>query len=366
MPELIYHEVGEDGGVSIFDEKIKEVIENADARLVSPYVGKGYLEELTELADSWRLVTDFDEMASLSGWVTDEDVRTFLTEHSESIRHLNYLHAKAAITDDSAILGSMNLTEKGIFGRTEIGVQFNDVDRVNELNDWFTKLWNRKETETIDAERVASSLEPAETEGRETRTGGSSNGYRQPPVSKRRASVGRDNVVKPDKGGAYEALIERVGQLPNRERASRFFDLFAELTEFTGMSNDDPSLVSSMPDDRDKIAITVNRRYVLVAYPRTGEVGVTLPERDSRLEDFFDYDFGTVSGESEEDSPYFYIFPELPHEILSEYKDEWRDAVVTEQDRAEASTYRDSHEPVVYRVATDLVFRQRVLNDAFD
>ena len=369
MPELIYHKVGNDGGVSVFDENVKEVTEDADARLVSPYVGKHYLKELTELADSWRLVTDFEEMVSLVGWETGDGGREFLTNHYKNVRDIRDLHAKAVITDDNAIVGSANLTEKGVSGRTEIAVLFNNTEKVNELKRWFENLWNHDKTEMIDRERVESALESASRESRrrKTKARGSRGADRTSPVSKQMATVGSDESrTVSDDEDAYEKLVERVGQLPSHDWAARFFDLFAELIEFTGMSSDDERLVSSMPNDRGKIAITVNNRYVLVAYPRTDEVGITLPERDESIEEFFDYNFGTLPGESEQESPYFYIFPQVTDEVLISRKEDWRKSVSEEMNKASASTYSDSHEPVVYRAAADSVFRQHVLSDVFE
>lgn len=369
MSKLIYHKVGEHGGVSVLDENVKEVIENSDVCLVSPYVGKRYFEDLTRLADSWRLVTDFEEMVSLGGWATGNEGRDFLTKHSERVRDIRDLHAKAIITDGSAIVGSANLTEKGVAGRTEMAVRFNGTEKVNELKEWFESLWSHDETGRVDNERVESALESAapETRKQNTTAGGGEDIGRVSPVSKQMARVGTDKNRTPSEDQKeYEDLVERVGQLPSRDWAARFFDMFAELIEFTGMSGDDERLVSSMPKDRDKIVVTVNNRYVLVAYPRTDRVGITLPERDESIEEFFDYNFGTLSGESEQESPYFYIFPQVTDENLLSRKEDWRKAVTKEMKKASASAYADSHEPVVYRAAVDSVFRQRVLSDAFD
>jgi len=369
MPEIIYHEVGDDGGVSVFDKNVKEIVRDADARLVSPYVGRKYLEELSGLAESWRLVTDFAEMLRLGGWLSGDDGRKFLMSHSGDLRDLKDVHAKAAITDGSAIVGSTNLTEKGVVGRTEIAVRFDGTEEVDRLNSWFGDLWNWDETEELYDNRIESALESASSERRREKTSTSPDKreYRSPPVSKRMVMVGdSENRANSDSEDGYEELVERVSKLPSRGWATGFFELFARLIEFTGMSSDDLRLVSSVPDSRDKIAVTVNHRYVLVAYPRNGEVGVTLPNKDDDIERFFDYDFGTVSGESADDSPYFYVFPEPTDERFVERKEKWREAVTDEMKKATASPYRDSHEPVVYRAAVDSVFRQRLLNDAFE
>lgn len=359
--ELIYHDVGGDENVSVFDKNVKDIVEGKDVKLISPYVGRSYLRELTSLAESWRLVTDLDEMVSSVRSSQSEETHRFFVDNSERIRSLKDVHAKAIITDKSAVVGSANLTQKGIAGRTEIAVRFDSGDEADELNEWFNELWEWEEAEKIEEERITEAVESAVRKNRsrdrkETeRTSGS---YKSSPVSKKLHTVaGKDEED-------YDELVRRVGQMPNRDWASRFFDLFSELIEFTSMTSDDPRLVSSMPQDRDKIAVTVNRRYVLVAYPQSNQVGVTLPERDERFSEFFDYDFSAVSGESVEETPNFYMFPE-PEEKIAEVKEDWKEAINHELELAESAPRRKKHNPVVYRVAVDSVFRQRVLRDSF-
>lgn len=363
--ELIYHDVS-GGGTSELDRNVKELVKNSDARLISPYVGVDYLRNLSELAGSWRLVTDLDEMVSNVRQSTRDKTHRLLADNSEKIRHLRDVHAKAVITDESAVVGSANLTKMGMTDRTEVYVRFDGTEEVEELGNWFETLWDLEEAEKIDDERITEAVDSAARENRKrdrtTDDGNDGRSRGKSPVSKS-LHIPEDAGEAPVPEERYDELVERVEKTPSRRWASRFFDLFAELIGFTGLSNSDPRLVSSMPADRDKLAVSVNNRYVLVAYPRTGEVGVTLPRQDG-IEKFLDYEFSALSGETEEETPYFYVFPE-PDGRLFGFKDVWKDAVLTEMERADASPYAESHASVVYRAAVDSVFRQRILRSAF-
>jgi len=365
MPtELIYHEVGGEDDVSVFDKTLKGVVKDEDVRIVSPYIGRRYFEEITNLAESWRLITDFEEMVTTVHSSQRDELRSFLYDNAEKIRSVKGIHAKVVVADDAAVAGSANLTRTGVSRKTELSVLFEEVGEVDELRKWFDELWDWDETEHLDEERIDRTVESASNrrQSENKNQTDTTTERRTNPVSKKLY----DPAVRTETEGGerYEELVGRVGKLPSRGYASSFFDLFAELIELTGLSNEDPRLVSSMPDSNDKIAVTVNRRYVLVAYPRSGEVGVTLTEREERFSEFFDYNFGTVSGESEDESPYFYMFPK-PDEKIARMKRNWKDAIDHELKLADSAPRRKKHEPIVYRAAVDSVFRQRVLRDAF-
>ncbi len=66
------------------------------------------------------------------------------------IHHCPALHAKAVISDSFAMMGSANLTNHGILGRTEMGVLLDDPAMVAEMGAWFDDLWHSTAPPRVD------------------------------------------------------------------------------------------------------------------------------------------------------------------------------------------------------------------------
>ena len=62
---------------------------------------------------------------------------------------------------------------------------------------------------------------------------------------------------------SHEQLVEQLQRTPGQEWVDAYFDLAATLVDATGLSNDDPWLVTSLPR-KGTLPVTVNNRYVLV------------------------------------------------------------------------------------------------------
>lgn len=140
MPTLLYH-AHQGTGVSPFDEAVLKVARSGAVRIVSPYIGVAYLERIIGVSPEWRLVSDVQEwLASLSTQALSR-AWAFIREHLPLIHHCPALHAKAVISDSFAMMGSANLTNHGILGRTEMGVLLDDPAMVAEMGAWFDDLW---------------------------------------------------------------------------------------------------------------------------------------------------------------------------------------------------------------------------------
>ena len=60
--KLIYHaKESSPGGISPFDKTITEIVENKTVCIVCPYINVGYPGRITQLANTWHLVTDVEE-----------------------------------------------------------------------------------------------------------------------------------------------------------------------------------------------------------------------------------------------------------------------------------------------------------------
>lgn len=149
MPTLLYH-APTGTGVSPFDEAVLQVARSGDVRIVSPYIGVAYLERIIGVSPEWRLVSDVQEwLASLSTQARPR-AWAFIREHLPLIHHCPDLHAKAVISNSLAMMGSANLTNHGILGRTEMGILLDDTRMVAELGAWFEDLWHSTAPPLVD------------------------------------------------------------------------------------------------------------------------------------------------------------------------------------------------------------------------
>jgi len=143
-PKLIYHTPqSASGGVSPFDTVITEMVAGHDIRIVSPYLSLDYLRRMIADADSWKLVSDIGEWLSTTSVAARTETVEFIGQHSEQIRHCRDVHAKVLVAGSKALIGSANFTNKGITGRVEMSVLFEDCEHVEETRAWFDLLWSQ-------------------------------------------------------------------------------------------------------------------------------------------------------------------------------------------------------------------------------
>jgi 5-methylcytosine-specific restriction protein A len=178
-----------------------------------------------------------------------------------------------------------------------------------------------------------------------------------------------------------ELLIKRIKYAPAREWINSYFDLTKRVLDITGLQNDDPRLVMSLSPNSTgwHFPLTINNRYV-VAIRKSQENGQTrlfvglifsfLAREIPQLQDHSDLNkqgqFRNLRGEYSE-PPFFLRFANLPEllywlETSDRVYQCWSDALLTEVKRAKSSPYRQSHEPLMYKMAVDVNFRAMILD----
>ncbi len=138
---LIYHDPHTTGEISPFDEVIVSIEQKGSVCLVCPYLNVTYLQRVTGLAASWKLLTDVEEWLGTVTRPQRPATFSFITNNQEMIRHFPGLHAKVIIGSGKALIGSANFTDAGITLRTEMAAAFEDEPQVEELQRWFDVLW---------------------------------------------------------------------------------------------------------------------------------------------------------------------------------------------------------------------------------
>jgi len=138
----IYHTTEtRSGGPSPFDEAIMDMVDGHEVRIACPYLGLEYLKRIIDRAESWRLVTDIMEWLSVHSRKQRNKIVEFIVENRDQIRYCKDLHAKVLIAGNRFFLGEANTTEKGMTGRVEMSVLFEECEQVDELRAWFDLLW---------------------------------------------------------------------------------------------------------------------------------------------------------------------------------------------------------------------------------
>jgi hypothetical protein len=151
MTHLLYHDLSSaTGDSSPFDKAVLQICETGAVGIVSPYIGVSYLQRVISASGTWRLVSDIEAwLASLSMRARPKAWQ-FIRENLGHIHHCSAIHAKAVIGEELAMLGSANLTNAGMLGRTEMGIQIDDPKMVRELNEWFEALWLQTHSPIVD------------------------------------------------------------------------------------------------------------------------------------------------------------------------------------------------------------------------
>lgn len=371
MSRLIYHPEGSyDSAESPFDEAIRDTADAENVRIVCPYISPSYLKSVLASADDWRIVTDVEAWIGTFGGSSRDEIQELIATNRERIHHFPDVHAKAVLSDDSAVVGSANLTEKGVAGRTEMGVRFTNDSKIEELNEWFTRLWS--ESGPVDSEELDEFVESSPSTPTTHTESGTSLSSDAPRVSATFIEDTEPTTEDVDTDEeAHETLVHRVQQAPKREWATGFFDLLNDLIAATGLAEDDARLVTSIAQN-DRIAVSINNRYVLGSFfsgePTTGFiVGADTENVDELVETADEHmAFNALSGEAPDETPHWVEFTGEPERMVSEpFRREWISAVYNELERASGSPYQDSHEPLVFRAAVEEEYRNRVLWEAF-
>ena len=264
--KLIYHDKESTrGGTSPFDKAIIDLVKNKNICIICPYIGRDYFSGIIQLANIWHLVTDIGVWIRSHNQNTRQEIKNFIIEHPSNIHHYKDIHAKVIINDNSAFIGSANLTEKGITGRVEMSVLIQEKEQVDEVQKWFWDLWN--ETESVNSSELekymSSIISLPSPDLYKPEYSLPSNAL---PIKATLAGIGIeniqiDNIIKNDKE-SHKLLIEAIRLTSNREWINSYFDLAKELIEFTGLTNNDPRLVMSLRKD-GRIPISINQRWIL-------------------------------------------------------------------------------------------------------
>lgn len=372
MARLVYHsEEDDDRGESPFDKAIRETADSDFIWIVCPYISPNYLRSILGDTNEWRVITDVEAWAGTFGGSSRQEIQKLVESNRERIHNIQDIHAKVVISDNSAIVGSANLTEKGVTRRREMGVQFEEQDLIEELQDWFFHLWSKSSPIDLDEFRgYIQSLSTTPTTHSRTTASVSSEAPRVNTSFVKQDILSEDELESDDE--ARESLVNILQIAPSQEWADSFFDLLADVILMWELESDDPRLVTSLAQE-DRIAVSINTRYVLGAFPADEpSTGFTIKDGAANVERLIeaadeDMSFDALPGEDEEQTPYWVEYNGYPKRMMDNlFRRSWMKAISDELERASGSPHQESHEPLVYRMAVNEEYREQILRDAYN
>ncbi len=169
---------------------------------------------------------------------------------------------------------------------------------------------------------------------------------------------------------SHDKLVDVVKKAPDRDWIEKFFEYANELLSYEEIDyhEGDDRLVISVQSDR--IAITMNSRYVLVAFFNKNRMGFIVREGSGQIDDLIEsaeghYSFKTLQGEDTK-PPEWIEFSDVSDYLEGDsIRQNWLTASSIEFERWNASPSKNSHEPLAQRMVTDTEYRDEVLNEAF-
>lgn len=324
---------------SPFWKAVREMVDNSDSlNIACPYLSPEYVEEVTEI-DDWRLVTDVQAWMNVYGNRKQESIEKFIRENHENLKHYPGLHAKAVISDTTAMVGSANLTRNGIVENQELGVKIDQSDQITELRNWFDSTWHQ-------GQPIENSILPT------------------PEVTR------KETADKVDKIDQIPPVFDRLVDVPRREWMTSLFNVMQDVIEELRLGEADPRLVVSA-EQNDRFVVIVNQRYVCGGYfgssPRIGFIltddAPGVEEAISRSITHKYYQFTTRDGQN----PHWVVFEGRPDTVLTDdLRHAWLSAAQREMKRGAKSPHADSHDSRVYRAIVNEEYRERILSWLFE
>jgi hypothetical protein len=238
-------------------------MKNRNVDIVCPYIGIEYFRRITQLANTWRLVTDVEEWLLSQNKKVRENIKNFIINNLQFIHHHKDIHAKVIVANDKVFISSSNLTDKGILRRVEMGVLIEE-EQVKELQKWFSDLWAQsKQVNAKDLEKYISSIRslPPYDEINKSKIHIPSSSV---SISAKLVNIDSNiqNIIK-DNQLSHKRLVNSIRRRAiNREWINDYFELTKEIIEFAKLESSDPRLVMSIRQDKN-IPITLGQRYIL-------------------------------------------------------------------------------------------------------
>ena len=172
-------------------------------------------------------------------------------------------------------------------------------------------------------------------------------------------------------GDAHERLVELVAKAPSREWIEEYFSHLNDLLSHDQIDyrEGDDRLVTSLRSDR--VAVTMNSRYVLVAFLNKQRIGFLVRNESKQIDELIKdaegrYSFDALPGEQDSETPDWVEFEDASRRLANDsIRKNWLTASSIEFNRWSGSPSKNAHEPLVQEMAMNEEYRDEVLAEAF-
>ena len=357
---LLMHDMDAAGSASPFEQALDEVLADGEADVACPFIHLSVLATRLERLNRWRVLTDVEAWLAITPrQAARTRLRDWWLANRTRVRNLPGLHAKVAVGRRAAMLGSANLTAKGLYGRVEAGVLTDDPAAVRRLSAWYDDLWGRSypldETDLNWVMAVPPPTKSAAATARRPASLGTN------PVRRRREPNQPDGQPA---NSQEQSLVDRLSIAPSLKWCDRFLNWVAAVLDIVGLSHDDPRLKGSVTR-AGELNVSLNHRYVLATgRHRDGRVWLMVRLADlARIQELLptaehDQDF-FEHGRSLRTAVRVPFPP--PPDVEGELRGLWEGAIVDEAHARTSTAGRRADNPSLFRAATDPAYRSKVL-----
>ncbi|MGM0471222.1 MAG: phospholipase D-like domain-containing protein [Bacillota bacterium] len=364
--EIIYHDWNE--SESPFLETLIDIFDEKDVMVACPYINRKILSYLISRADNIKIVSDV--VAWLESCSPKERGKTieFINTIGDRLHHCPKLHAKVFFNESKSLIGSANLTNSGMLRNIEISVVLNDSKKLDELRQWFKKLWDI--TEPLDCDNMNEINNWKERIDKDKKVKQSNelnitndnspiiSGYIPTKLRKYKKQLSKSD----------EEVLSRIKKVidlfPSLEWFNEFLDIWEYILEYFDIQADDQRITLSVPNAKDKLAMTVGQRYVATGFTR-GKIALIMPINP----DIYEEDKSSIlkkerfTNNEKLVCNLYYFKTNSPKKLFKRYKTQILNLIKYELQRTEVSGYKRYHEDILYHIAIDRIKRIELLKD---
>ena len=234
-----------------FRSLLKRIAEESAIDLAGPYLGAELLSGLPIR----HVLTD------VNAWMGVEPSReaafSWLLSGKTEFRDIPRLHAKIALGEGVALMGSANFTANGLDarGNVEAGFLITNPEAVATIRAEYERWWASAVREAVDAPKLVQRWR--ETPPKRSTPTRPSFAIPYLPISEatERLNLGADG----------ERLLARLRMFPSRAEAEAYVGLEVRILERLGIAPDDPRIVATVPKSSEALALNINGRWMLRA-----------------------------------------------------------------------------------------------------
>ena len=363
--KLIYHlpDTNSNEENSPFYIAITEMVKDKIIQVACPYIGLDYFKKIIDGCKNWELLTD------LRAWVKAQqsqakEIEKFLKENHTKIKHQHDLHAKVIIAEEEALIGSANFTEKGIYNNDEMSVVINDIEKINELKEWYNRLWQQAEGITKDISINVKKVIKDDTQNIEIKGLKKSLGSFIEGIPTEDIQINAKNI-EPNEDDE-EKLIEYLKIWNDKRYINGYFDLAQHIIKKFNIHENDERICISFRSNMYAINFTIGQRWILVPYWQNKSIGLIMP---------LDYDEENAELDGAAGNPWFFHNNKLKEAaFLAYYKEgesvkfnditisEWEKAVKNELMHTTKSGFKRYHRITLYKFICDKEYRYHILD----